>query len=169
MDKASLLGDVISYIDELKEKLQNMESDKKELRNQIESLKKELACKEARNFTPSPPDKDIKMGSQQGSKTLDMDIYVKIIGWEAMIRVQSSKKHLPAARIMRAFEDLDLDLLHASVLVVNDMMIQQNRVRMGNRFYTQEVALKSRIAIQQKLCSTRIYGTDCFFVSHVEA
>nr|QJQ51171.1 bHLH transcription factor bHLH2.3 [Gardenia jasminoides] len=149
MDKASLLGDAISYINELKSKLHNMESDKEELRNQIDSLKKELASKEARNFAPPPPDKDLKMASHQGSKTLDMDIDVKIIGWEAMIRVQSSKNNHPAARIMGALKDLDLELLHASVSVVNDLMIQQNTVRMGNRFYTQEqlrVALTSRVA-----------------------
>ncbi|KAL3499900.1 hypothetical protein ACH5RR_038993 [Cinchona calisaya] len=149
MDKASLLGDAISYINELKEKFQNMESDKEELRNQIDSLEKEVVRKEARNFVPPQPDKDIKMGSLQGSKTLDMDIDVKIIGWEAMIRVQSSKSNHPAARIMGAFKDLDLDLLHASVSVMNDLMIQQNTVRLGNQFYTQEqltIALKSRIA-----------------------
>nr|USZ80138.1 MYC2 [Uncaria rhynchophylla] len=149
MDKASLLGDAISYIDELKAKLQNMDSDKEDLRNQIDSLKKELASKEARNFAPTPLDKDLKMASHQGSKTLDMDIDVKIIGWEAMIRVQSGKNNHPAARIMGALKDLDLELLHASVSVVNDLMIQQNTVRMGNRFYTQEqlkIALTSRVA-----------------------
>ncbi|XP_027180802.1 transcription factor MYC2 [Coffea eugenioides] len=149
MDKASLLGDAISYINELKSKLHNMESDKEELRNQIDSLKKELTSKEARNFAPPPPDKDLKLASHQGSKSLDMDIDVKIIGWEAMIRVQSSKNNHPAARIMGALKDLDLELLHASVSVVNDLMIQQNTVRMGKRFYTQEqlkIALTSRVA-----------------------
>lgn len=149
MDKASLLGDAISYIDELKAKLQNMDSDKEELRNQINSLKKELASKEARNFVPPPSDKDLEMGNHQLSKTLDMDIDVKIIGLEAMIQVESSKNNFPATRIMVALKDLDLELLHASISVVNDLMIQQNTVRMGNRFYTQEQlrkALMSRVA-----------------------
>ncbi|KAL3497797.1 hypothetical protein ACH5RR_040529 [Cinchona calisaya] len=152
MDKASLLGDAISYINELKSKLQNMESDKDELSNQVDSLKKDLSSKEARQFVPPPPDKDLKMASHQGSKTLDMDIDVKIIGWEAMIRVQSSKNNHPAARVMGALKDLDLELLHASVSVVNDLMIQQNTVRMGNQFYTQE---KLRIALTSRVAETR--------------
>nr|AAQ14332.1 MYC2 [Catharanthus roseus] len=147
MDKASLLGDAISYINELKAKLQTTETDKDELKNQLDSLKKELASKESRLL--SSPDQDLKSSNKQSVGNLDMDIDVKIIGREAMIRVQSSKNNHPAARVMGALKDLDLELLHASVSVVNDLMIQQNTVRMGSRFYTQEqlrIALTSRIA-----------------------
>ncbi|XP_052724597.1 transcription factor MYC2-like [Vigna angularis] len=42
MDKASLLGDAISYINELKSKLSELESEKGELEKQLDSAKKEL-------------------------------------------------------------------------------------------------------------------------------
>nr|WKV22671.1 bHLH3 [Bupleurum chinense] len=142
MDKASLLGDSILYINELKSKLQAADSEKDELRSQLETLKKELAGKE------TGVEKDSKLSNGHGSKLIDLDIDVKIIGWDAMIRVQCSRKNHPAARLMAALEDLDLDVSHASVSVVRDLMIQQATVKMGNRLYTQEqlkVALTARV------------------------
>ncbi|WOG90110.1 hypothetical protein DCAR_0209351 [Daucus carota subsp. sativus] len=145
MDKASLLGDSIIYINELKAKVQASDSEKDELRNQVESLKRELASKETRGSA----EKDFKLSNGHASKLFDLDIDVKIIGWDAMIRVQSSKKNHPAARLMAALEDLDLDVSHASVSVVRDLMIQQATVKMGSRLYTQEqlkVALTARVS-----------------------
>ncbi|KAL3329799.1 hypothetical protein AABB24_033920 [Solanum stoloniferum] len=145
MDKASLLGDAIAYINELKSKVQNSDLDKEELRSQIESLRKELANKGSSNYSASPP-------SNQDLKIVDMDIDVKVIGWDAMIRIQCSKKNHPAARLMAALKDLDLDVHHASVSVVNDLMIQQATVKMGSRLYAQEqlrVALTSKFAESQ--------------------
>ncbi|XP_057976693.1 transcription factor MYC2 [Malania oleifera] len=139
MDKASLLGDAITYINELKSKLQGAESDKEELQKQVETLKKD-AAKESRfptSSAPPPPDQDLKMSNHE-SKLIEVDIDVKIIGWDAMIRIQSSKRNHPAARLMAALKELDLDVHHASVSVVNDLMIQQATVKMGGRFFSQD-------------------------------
>ncbi|XP_057478945.1 transcription factor MYC2-like [Actinidia eriantha] len=149
MDKASLLGDAISYINELKSKLQGAESDTEEMRNQMESMKKELACKESRQ---PPPNQDLNMSNLHGSKLIDIDIDVKIIGWDAMIRIQCSKKNHPAARLMSALKELDLDVHHASLSVMDDVMIQQATVKMGSRFYTQE---QLRMALLAKVADTR--------------
>ncbi|CAK9142787.1 unnamed protein product [Ilex paraguariensis] len=149
MDKASLLGDAIAHINELKSKLQSTESDKDDLRNLVESLKKELSSKESRYSAPPPPDQDLKMSNHHGSNRVDVDIDVRIIGWDAMIRIQCSKKNHPAARLMTALKELDLDVHHASVSVVNELMIQQATVKMGSRIYTQEqlkIALSSRVS-----------------------
>ncbi|KAK7252479.1 hypothetical protein RIF29_36445 [Crotalaria pallida] len=149
MDKASLLGDAISYITELKSKLQNLESDKDGLEKQLVAVKKELEKTTKDSGAPPPPDKGLKMSNHVGSnKLIDLDIDVKIIGWDAMIRIQCSKKNHPAARLMAALMELDLDVHHASVSVVNDLMIQQATVKMGGRFYTQEelrAALSSKV------------------------
>ncbi|GAB4834741.1 hypothetical protein Ancab_033005 [Ancistrocladus abbreviatus] len=152
MDKASLLGDAISYIKELKLKLQNAESDKEELQSQVEVLKKELAGKDSRlsnGFSPPSLDPDLKKFS---GKQRDLDIDVKIIEWDAVIRVYSGKKNHPAARLMAALKDLDLDVNHASISVVNDMMIQQATVRMGSRYYGPE---QLRLALAARMTDTR--------------
>ncbi|XP_073118439.1 transcription factor MYC2-like [Henckelia pumila] len=150
MDKASLLGDAISYINDLKAKLQNVESDKDDLRSQLESMKKELAAK---GSVTSPTSHDQKKSSSNGGITpIDMDIDIKIIGWDAMIRVQCSKKNHPAARLMVALKELNLDVLHASVSVVNDLMIQQANVKMEGYFFSQE---QLKAALTSKISETR--------------
>ncbi|PON87401.1 Basic helix-loop-helix transcription factor [Trema orientale] len=149
MDKASLLGDAISYINELKSKLSTAESDKEDLQKQMDSMKRELAGKDSRS---SSADQDLSMSNHHGSKLIDLDIDVKIIGWDAMIRIQCSKKNHPAARLMAALMELDLEVHHASVSVVNDLMIQQATVKMGSRFYTQE---QLRLALTSKVGDAR--------------
>ncbi|KAK7251438.1 hypothetical protein RIF29_34632 [Crotalaria pallida] len=141
MDKASLLGDAISHINDLKSKVQRVESEKCELEKELDLAKKELQLASKNPGAPPPqPSKE--------SKLIDLDIDVKVIGWDAMIRIQCSKKNHPAARLMTALKELDLDVHHASVSVVNDLMIQQATVNMGSQFYTQEqllLALSSKV------------------------
>lgn len=134
MDKASLLGDAISYINELKAKVQTSEGKRNEMRCHIEGLKRELA--------------NTDVTTHQISRLADVDVDVKIIGWDAMIRVQSRKGNHPAAKLMVALRELDLELTHASVSVVNDLMIQQSTVRMGSRYYSQE---QLRLALLAKI------------------
>lgn len=152
MDKASLLGDAISYINELKSKLQGLESSKGELEKQLDTAKKELEVASSTKTKTQPPSKNppppVDKEAKTSCKLVDLDMDVKIIGWDAMIRIQCSKKNHPAARLMAALKELDLDVHHASVSVVNDLMIQQATVNMGTRFYTQEqllVALSSKV------------------------
>ncbi|XP_058777452.1 transcription factor MYC2 [Vicia villosa] len=157
MDKASLLGDAISYITELKTKLQKTESDKDGLEKQFDEVKSELQkINENSSHPPSAPPQQQqpqpKKPSASNQALIDLDIDVKIIGWDAMIRIQCSKKNHPAARLMAALMELDLEVHHASVSVVNDLMIQQATVKMGSRFYTQEqlrAALSSKVGDAQ--------------------
>nr|AAL55713.1 putative transcription factor BHLH6 [Arabidopsis thaliana] len=140
MDKASLLGDAIAYINELKSKVVKTESEKLQIKNQLEEVKLELA---GRRASASGGD----MSSSCSSiKPVGMEIEVKIIGWDAMIRVESSKRNHPAARLMSALMDLELEVNHASMSVVNDLMIQQATVKMGFRIYTQEQLRASLIS-----------------------
>ncbi|KAE8730862.1 Transcription factor MYC2 [Hibiscus syriacus] len=138
MDKASLLGDAISYIKELSTKVQNADSEKFELKKQLEATKKELANKDSSQL--------------MCNKLVELEIEVKIIGLDAMIQVQCKRKNHPAARLMTALKELDLHVQHASVTVVNDLMIQQATVKMANRFYTPE---QLRLALTSKLGDER--------------
>lgn len=151
MDKASLLGDAILYINELKLKFENTQCDKEELRNQLEALKKELLSKDSRQSSSSAislPD-NMKLTTGVHSHIADLDVDVKVIGWDAMIRIQCNKKNHPAARLMAVFKELDFEVNHASVSIVNDLMIQQATVKMGSRLYSQDqlrVALTNRFS-----------------------
>ncbi|XP_051129941.1 transcription factor MYC1-like [Andrographis paniculata] len=138
MDKASLLEDAITYIKELQLKLQDSEINKEGLLSQIESVKKNS--------------RKVLEASKSGrapTQNVDIDIDVRIIGRDAMIRVQCCKKNHPAVKLMVALMELDLDVHHASVSVVNDLMIQQATARMEGRVYSQDqlrVALVSKIS-----------------------
>ncbi|XP_019190877.1 PREDICTED: transcription factor MYC2-like [Ipomoea nil] len=145
MDKASLLGDAIAYINELKSKLETSESYIDDLKIQAQSLKKELSTKEPRHPDPNPKK------TTTPHKIPDMDVDVKVMGWDAMIRIQCTKKNHPAARLMVALKDLDLEVTHASVSVMNDLMIQQAAVKMGTRLYNQD---QLRLALISKLAET---------------
>ncbi|XP_021768190.1 transcription factor MYC2-like [Chenopodium quinoa] len=160
MDKASLLGDAISYINELKSKLTVFESEKEGLVAQVEELKKELLASRGgvgslNHHQQQPPphfDNDIKVNGIEQQHLVDLEIDVKIVGWEAMIRVNCNKKNHPAARLMAALKELDLDVTHASVSVVNDLMIQQATAKMGNRYYSQE---QLRMVLTSKVSDPR--------------
>jgi transcription factor MYC2 len=141
MDKASLLGDAISYINELRGKLTALESDKETMQSQIEGLKKE------RDARPAPQAGGF--GHDAGPRCHAVEIDAKILGLEAMIRVQCHKRNHPSARLMTALRELDLDVYHASVSVVKDLMIQQVAVKMASRIYSQDqlnAALYGRLA-----------------------
>ncbi|URD78201.1 hypothetical protein MUK42_06946 [Musa troglodytarum] len=111
MDKASLLGDAVSYINELRSKLQALEANNE--------------------------DSNHKM-MNGGGRCHGVEIEVKLLGAEAMIRLQSQKRNHPAAVLMAALRDLDLEVHYASVSVVKDLMVQQATVKMSSRVYTQE-------------------------------
>ncbi|RWW20164.1 hypothetical protein GW17_00015736 [Ensete ventricosum] len=152
MDKASLLGDAVSYINELRSKLETLEIDKEELRAQVEALEKERESNPTRPVQPPPPDHDLRMMNGSGGRCHGVEMEVKILGSEAMIRLQSLKRNHPAAKLMAALRDLDLDVHYASVSVVEDLMIQQATVKLSpGRAYTLEqlrAALHSKLAAE---------------------
>ena len=134
MDKASLLGDAISYINELKSKLQQAESEKEEIQKQLDGMSKEGNGKSG----ASRAVKERRSSYQDSASSVEMEIDVKIIGWDVMIRVQCSKKNHPGSRFMDALKELDLEVNHASLSVVNDLMIQQATVKMGSQFFNHD-------------------------------
>lgn len=142
MDKASLLQDAESYIRELNMNLQAAESDKEDLKKQLDELKKRSSDKEC-----IPVDQDRKMAKPTGSRSTGVAIDVKIMGWDAVVRVESGRKDHPAARLMVALQELNLELQHASVSVVNELMIQQATVKMGSQLYTQEQLKAALLAV----------------------
>lgn len=160
MDKASLLGDAISYINELRIKVQDSESHKKDLQSQLEALKKELVTRESsggfsasnfgllKNPSSDPSNLDVK-GLGLKNQCPNVELEVRILGREAMVRVQCPKKNHPVARLMVAFKELELEVHHASVSTVKELMIQTVILNMTGIVYTQEqlnAALLSKVA-----------------------
>ncbi|KAK8521041.1 hypothetical protein V6N13_077165 [Hibiscus sabdariffa] len=137
MDKASLLSDAVAYIKELKSRI-----DKLETELLVQSQKPKLNPINAFD-TKSTFDHTIKQSSNIWPKTVEVD--VKIVGSEAMIRVQSPDIDYPAARLMDALRELELHVHHASVSNVNDLMLQDVVVRVPTGIFISEEVLSGAI------------------------
>ncbi|XP_057863375.2 transcription factor MYC1 [Cryptomeria japonica] len=152
MDKASLLGDAISYINELRGKVGDAESHNKNLQAQVEALKKEMVVVRETGAAASGSDfglikdqcqsadsSDAKGVGLNSNKHTGTELEVRILGMEAMIRVQCPKQNHPVARLMGALKELQLEVHHASVSTVKELMIQTVIVKMtGGIVYSQE-------------------------------
>eukprot|EP00262_Sarcandra_glabra_P008147 TRINITY_DN21398_c0_g1_i1.p1 TRINITY_DN21398_c0_g1~~TRINITY_DN21398_c0_g1_i1.p1 ORF type:complete len:467 (-),score=51.40 TRINITY_DN21398_c0_g1_i1:266-1666(-) len=118
MDKASLLADAVSYINELKTKVDELES---ELHDRETKRVKKGALDLADHGTTG-----FNGGRSNG---VTMEIEVKILGSDAMIRVQSRNVNWPATKVMDVLRDLELQVRHASVSSVDELMLQDIVVR----------------------------------------
>ncbi|KAI5647081.1 hypothetical protein M9H77_33086 [Catharanthus roseus] len=130
MDKASLLADAVSYINELKAKLAEME--RKESSSLSSKGKKVIKAELSDNHsttctTTSVVDQSSTTTTSSGGLRrpgAGFAVEVRIVGEDAMIRVQSESSNYPAARLMNALRDLEFKLHHASMSNVDDLMLQ---------------------------------------------
>ncbi|KAK8639647.1 hypothetical protein V6N13_138019 [Hibiscus sabdariffa] len=148
MDKASLLSDAVSYINELKSKIEELES---ELRRECKRVKVET---DNQSTTTSVEQTTTAKASNSSSATggcSGVEVDVKIIGNDAMIRVQSENVNYPSARLMDGLRDLEFEVQHASVSCVNDLVLQDIVVKVPHRFKTHEQGIKSALLRKLKL------------------
>ncbi|XP_057499906.1 transcription factor MYC2-like [Actinidia eriantha] len=125
MDKASLLSDAVSYIQELKAKVEDLESHVHDPRDFCKKVKMEVADNQS-TTTSVDQRRPIHSLSMSG---VPLEVEVKIVGSDAMIRVQSDKANHPTARLMDALRDLELFVHHGSMSSVNDLMLQDVVIR----------------------------------------
>lgn len=126
MDKASLLSDAVDYINELKAKISNLQV--------AFQAKQEGPAEQVQpQSIPAP-----------SSATTEMRVEVQILGSEAMIRVQSLNVNHPSARLMDALRDVNLQVLHATISNIKEMMLQDVVVRVPHHLTSQE-ALQTAI------------------------
>ncbi|XP_042396933.1 transcription factor MYC2-like [Zingiber officinale] len=156
MDKASLLADAVAYINELRSKAKALDADKRRLLAELAELEvnKETATAATGSQTPTNP----PPGSMVRCSDALMEVEVKIFGREAIVRVQSDWQRHPAARLMAALRELELEVNCANVSVVKELMMQQVTVKMTNRVYTQEqltAALFAAVGIAGETCRSQ--------------
>ncbi|KAH0641757.1 hypothetical protein KY290_033365 [Solanum tuberosum] len=144
MDKASLLGDAVTYINELKAKIKNLES------KLIEPQKKHILMEQHDSHSASSTIVTEQYGannkslfSSNGARN-GMEIEVKIIGSEGVIRVQSMDMNYPCTRLMNAMKELKFQIYHASISSVKDLLLQDIVIRVPEEFLNEEM-LKSAI------------------------
>ncbi|KAK9922925.1 hypothetical protein M0R45_031362 [Rubus argutus] len=127
MDKASLLSDAVVYINKLKTKIDELEA-----KIQVQP-KASIMSNSILDYSQSTS--SITYRAVAATK-----VDVKIVGSEAMIRVQCPDKgYYPYARLMNALKDLELIIHHAIISSVNELMLQDVVARVPNGFTSDEV------------------------------
>lgn len=103
MDKASLLGDAIAYIQELQNKVKDMETDKEKQQSQPQQAKSNI----------------------QDGRIVDpiSDIDVQMTSGEATVRVSCPKESHPVGRVMLALQRMQLDVHHANISAANENIL----------------------------------------------
>ncbi|CAN6480383.1 unnamed protein product [Victoria cruziana] len=155
MDKASLLEDAVSYIKELQEKVETLEKALgKEERGEGANIEaaapiNEGSCRDnsddgaravaREDSNGDEPELQRGDGDDQGDPGYgDMEIEVTILGADAMINVQSENRNYPATALMKALEEMELVVHHASVTTVRNVMLQNVVVKTTDELRTAE-------------------------------
>jgi len=126
MDKASLLGDAIAYINELQSKLQLAEGQIKDLKSHmIASSDRSQESLSIGRGSINPPAKDVLSRRPQGSATstpvssgTKPIISVHILGQEAMIRISGLKDSYALAQMMMTLQERRLEVQHSNTSTV---------------------------------------------------
>ncbi|XP_040985788.1 transcription factor MYC2-like [Juglans microcarpa x Juglans regia] len=143
MDKASLLADAVVYINELKAKIKNLEAKLKAQspRANINSgMSTYMYENQSRATNIVHPTR-----TSSGFTTNTMEVEVKIVGSEALIRVQCPDVNYPHARLMNALRDLQLQIHHASISSVKELMLQDVVVKFPDGSESTGEAMRSAI------------------------
>ncbi|KAK1321746.1 Transcription factor bHLH14 [Acorus calamus] len=114
MDKASLLGDAVTYINQLRARVADLEA---EVGRDVKRVKRENALGR----------------TDGGGGCMDAEVEVRVMmGGDAVIRAQSGNAGHPPARLMGALRDMGMHVQHASVSSVKEFMLQDVVVRVPN-------------------------------------
>lgn len=103
MDKASLLGDAIAYINELQAKLKIMEAD----RERFGSTSRDAS------------DVEVNATAEQSNQSPDVDIQATAAD-EVVVRVSCPLNSHPASRVIQAFQEAQVTVLDSKLSTAND-------------------------------------------------
>ncbi|KAJ0669038.1 putative transcription factor bHLH family [Helianthus annuus] len=141
MDKASLLSDAVSYINNLKEKVSYLESQLHGHNNhqgKTKKIKVEMVdsvdnhqqnsntCDLHLSTKPTlgVNNKKTRNKTSRSNTSNLREVEVKIVGNITMIRVQSGNTDVQAGKLIDALREMKAQIQHASMSCVNEMMLQ---------------------------------------------
>lgn len=133
MDKASLLGDAVIYIDELKTKIQTLETKLKSQQHTSTSSMSNIVFDHSNPSMISTVDQTMSSTSYIMNKDDNNNnnnvVEVRVTGPEAMrVRVESKDENYPSARLLNVLRDLGLQVHHATLSSLNHGRMLQDVV-----------------------------------------
>ncbi|KAL5831406.1 hypothetical protein ACOSQ4_016760 [Xanthoceras sorbifolium] len=141
----SLLADAVTYINELKDKIHELEN---KLVQQLPRKKKAMSMSTSRNICYNLSAGSTIMYHYHYTTIRGPFQVIIILRKQAMIRVQCPDINYPAAKLMDALRDLDFQVHHASVSSVRELMLQDSVVKVPDGIISEEVM---RTAIYQMM------------------
>lgn len=135
MDKASLLADAVSYIKDLKVRVEELEMEVKKTKKEIVVVDK--ASGGAITST-------IISDSSMVNGTMEMELRVAGSG-EAMIRVKSENVNHPAAKLMETLKEMEMPVHHASMVSMEELMVMDVVARVPLGLQGEQESLKSSL------------------------
>nr|XP_019709239.1 LOW QUALITY PROTEIN: transcription factor MYC2-like [Elaeis guineensis] len=128
MDKASLLADAVTYIKELRARVEELEAEARKAKEEPKVVDQGGSGPGITTTTPSSNSTVSSEMGEGGEKVVQLD--VAVVGTEeAMLRVQTENVKHPPARLMGALRDLEVGVHHGSVASLKGIMVQDVVVR----------------------------------------
>ncbi|KAM0946743.1 putative transcription factor bHLH family [Dioscorea sansibarensis] len=141
MDKASLLADAVSYIKELKGRVEELEMEAEKMKKEIVVVDK--ASTDGGATTTTTTSTIISDSSMVGG-TMEMEVRVAGSG-EAVIRVKSENVNHPAARLMETLKEMEMPVHHASMVSMEELMVMDVVARVPLGLHGEQESLKSSL------------------------
>ncbi|KAF8392032.1 hypothetical protein HHK36_022372 [Tetracentron sinense] len=157
-DQASIIGGAIEFVRELEQLLQCLESQKRrriygggEAPRQIDDSSLEIQQPQPPFFPPLPlPNDPIKLvdfetGLREEtaeSKSCVADVEVKLLGFDAMIKILSRRRPGQLLKTIAALEDLQLNILHTNITTIEQTVLYSFNIKVASelRFTAEDIA-----------------------------
>ncbi|KAK7306984.1 hypothetical protein VNO77_39651 [Canavalia gladiata] len=152
-DQASIIGGAIEFVRELEQLLQCLESQKRRrLLGEAQARQvgdPSLAAQQPPFFPPLPNDQmklvELETGIREEtaeSKSCLADVEVKLLGFDAMIKILSRRRPGQLIKTIAALEDLQLIILHTNITTIEQTVLYSFNVKVASdsRFTAEDIA-----------------------------
>nr|XP_043634457.1 transcription factor FAMA isoform X2 [Erigeron canadensis] len=160
-DQASIIGGAIEFVRELEQLLQCLESQKRRRLygdtprvvgdpSALPTLQQPQQGPAAAVFYPPPSDDQIRLMEYEGalkeetaeSKSCLADIEVRLLGFDAMIKILCRRRPGQLIKIIAALEDLQFNILHTNITTIEQTVLYSFNVKVDSeaRFLAEDIA-----------------------------
>ncbi|XP_058772186.1 transcription factor FAMA isoform X2 [Vicia villosa] len=152
-DQASIIGGAIEFVRELEQLLQCLESQKRrrlvgetQSKQVGESTQQQQQQQQAPFFQQATlPNEQMETGLEEEtaeSKSCLADVEVKVLGFDAMIKILSRRRPGQLIKTIAALEDMQLIILHTNITTIEQTVLYSFNVKVASdtRFTAEDIA-----------------------------